>query len=145
MPMNKKEEMTRKYQPRKLEELNLLDNFLFQEMMFQKEIREEFGKILLSTILGRPIQKIRIIPQNNVLGINTEKHGIRMDAYIEEIPEALQADVVPEDALPDVYDIEPNKIYEKGRKLPRRMRYYHGLIDTKLLSPEQSMISCQMW
>ena len=32
-----------------------------------------------------------------------------------------------------VYDIEPNNSYEK-ETLPRRTRYYHGLIDSQLLS-----------
>lgn len=35
--------------------------------------------------------------------------------------------------IPDIYDIEPNNSYEK-ETLPKRMRYYHGLIDTQLLS-----------
>lgn len=60
-------------------------------MMSREETREEFGSILLQTIFERPIQKIRIIPQNNVLGINTDRHGIRMDAYIEEIRKGKQA------------------------------------------------------
>ena len=72
---------------RKLEELNLLDNFLFQEMLSDEEIGEEFARILLSTILERPIRKVRIIPQKAISGIDTDRHGIRLDAYIEEIPE----------------------------------------------------------
>lgn len=67
--------------PRPLEELNLIDNFLFQEMMMYEEGKEAC-KILLSTILGRPIRNVRIIPQKSVLGINTGMHGICMDAYI---------------------------------------------------------------
>lgn len=51
-----------------------------------------------------------------------------MDAYIEDISDnAADAQIKP-----DIYDIEPNKTYEKN-SLPKRMRYYHGLIDTKLL------------
>ena len=112
--------------PRPLEELNLIDNFLFQEMMMYEE-GEEACKIILSTILGRPIHKVRIIPQKSVPGINTDRHGIRMDAYIEEISDETDASIKP-----DIYDIEPNKTYEKN-SLPKRMRYYHALIDTKLL------------
>lgn len=36
---------------RKLEELNVIDDFLFQEMMAREGEGEEFGRILLKTIL----------------------------------------------------------------------------------------------
>ena len=121
---------------RKLEELNLLDNFLFQEMLTDAEIGEEFARILLSTILERPIRKVRIIPQKAISGIDTDRHGIRLDAYIEDVSEEENilsdkaADAQISSAL---YDIEPNIKYER-QSLPKRMRYYHGLIDTKILS-----------
>ena len=119
--------------PRRLEELNLLDNFLFQEMVSGEEDGAEFCRILLKTILNRTIHKVKVIPQKNIPGVDTDRHGIRLDAYIEEERladgEELEAEVES-----DIYDIEPNKVYEKGKILPRRMRYYHGLIDTKLLA-----------
>ena len=121
---------------RKLEELNLLDNFLFQEMLTDEEIGEEFARILLSTILERPIRKVRIIPQKTISGIDTDRHGIRLDAYIEDVSEEeniLTAKAVDAQIASDLYDIEPNIKYEK-QSLPKRMRYYHGLIDTKILS-----------
>lgn len=62
-----------------------MDDFLFQEMLQQEGDGEEFCRILLGTILGRPIRKVRITPQKNILGIDTDRHGIRMDAYIEDI------------------------------------------------------------
>lgn len=37
--------------------------------------------------------------------------------------------------IPDIYDVEPNNRYEK-QTLPKRMRYYHGLIDTQLLATD---------
>ena len=40
---------------RKLEDLKLMDDFLFQEMVSKEGIGEEFCRILLSSILGRPI------------------------------------------------------------------------------------------
>lgn len=68
------------YKRRPLEELNLIDDFLFQQLLMQ-----------------------------------------------EEDGEALDAEIIP-----DIYDVEPNNTYEK-KTLPKRMRYYHGLIDTQLL------------
>ncbi len=113
---------------RKLEDLNVLDDFLFQEMITRGEKGERFCQILLSIILGKKIGAVRIVPQKVITGGNTDKRGIRMDAYIEEVPEEIQADV---DRLPDIYDIEPNKY--KTTSEARRARYYHALIDTKLL------------
>lgn len=71
-----------------------------------------------------------------VLGADSHLHGIRMDAYIEELPpDALPPGLAMSDikVLPDIYDIEPNKSYEKST-LPKRMRYYHALIDSRVLS-----------
>lgn len=124
-----------KHSIRKLEDLNLMDDFLFQTMMSQEEGSEEFARILLSTILGKPIRRVKIVPQKSVPGIDSDRHGIRLDAYIE----AVKNDMFPEGEIfdaeinSDIYDIEPNNSYEK-RSLPKRMRYYHALIDTQLLS-----------
>ena len=118
---------------RKLEDLNLIDNFLFQAVLSDKTEGEEFARILLSTILGKQIRNVRIVPQKNVLGLDTDKHGIRLDAYIEDVSDELNSNLADVDLIPDVYDIEPNNSYEKP-SLPKHIRYYHGLIDTQLLS-----------
>lgn len=122
---------------RKLEELNLLDDFLFQEVVASPEVGEEFCRILLRVILGKEVRRVKVTPQRTVQGTDTGQHGVRLDAYVEDVAkeeilgdmEMLDAEVVQEG---DIYDFEPNKVYEKGI-LPRKMRYYHGLIDTKLL------------
>lgn len=133
--MNKTFSLTTK--PRRpLAELNLMDDFLFQQILLQEKEGPEFCRIILSTILGRPIRNVRIIPQKNILGIDTDRHGIRLDAYIEDISEIddpIFANEIDAQIIPDIYDIEPNKTFEK-KSLPKRMRYYHGLIDTQLLS-----------
>ena len=129
---------TCKRKRRPLSELNLMDDFLFQEMLSQEDVNEEFCRILLGTILGKPIRKVRIIPQKNILGIDTDRHGIRMDAYIEDISgdnAPPEMDMIDAEVVPDIYDMEPNKVYEK-KTLPKRMRYYHGLIDTQLLASD---------
>ena len=121
---------------RPLEKLNLIDNFLFQTIVSQEGDGEEFCKIILNTILGKRIRKVRVVPQRSILGIDTNQHGIRMDAYIEDVSDE---DILPGGEMadakitPDIYDLEPNNDYEKNT-LPKRMRYYHGLIDTQLLN-----------
>ena len=121
---------------RPLEELNLMDNFLFQTIVTQGEDGEEFCRILLSTFLGKSIRNVRVVAQQSILGFDTDRHGIRMDAYVENIPDEEElpgCDMADAKIIPDIYDIEPNNDYEKDT-LPKRMRYYHGLIDTKHLN-----------
>ena len=61
--------------------------------------------------------------QKQLKGINTNKHGIRMDIYTIETNEYSSSTCV--------YDIEPNNYYEKD--LPHRNSFYQSLIDSKLL------------
>ena len=127
---NKSSETTR-HHFRSLAQLDLIDNFLFQATISQGEAGEEVCRILLRTILGRPFGKIRIVPQKPFLGPDVDRHGIRLDAYIEDWS-TLSSDIANAELCPDIYDIEPNKTSEKAM-LPKRMRYYHGLIDSHLL------------
>ena len=135
--MNQNRNTNNKHTFRPLEELNLIDNFLFQQLL-SSEDGEEFARILLSTILEKPIRRVKIVSQKSILGVDPNRHGIRLDAYIEDISDAdnpgiADAELLDARPLSDLYDIEPNRNYEK-ETLPKRMRYYHGLIDTQLLS-----------
>ncbi len=117
---------------RKLEELNLIDNFLFQEMLSQEDAGEEFARILLSTILGKRIRKVKIVSQKAILGTDTDRHGIRLDAYIEDVSDELNGEMTDAEVVSDIYDVEPNLTYEK-ENLPKRTRFYHSMIDTQFL------------
>ena len=134
--MRNTKDVTQEKYFRPLEELNLMDNFLFQTIVTQGEDGEEFCRILLSTFLGKSIRNVRVVAQQSILGFDTDRHGIRMDAYVENIPDEEELpgfDMADAKIIPDIYDIEPNNDYEKDT-LPKRMRYYHGLIDTKHLN-----------
>lgn len=63
-----------------LAELNLMDDFLFEEAIRRGEKGERFAKILLETILDREFRRVRVIAQKNVRGISPQMHGIRLDA-----------------------------------------------------------------
>ena len=103
----------KEYTKRKLEALNLIDDFLFQELISQEGDGEEFTRILLSTILGKRIRKVKVVAQKNILGIDTDKHGIRMDTYIEDISDEPDMELIDAEVVPDIYDVEPNNKYEK--------------------------------
>lgn len=112
---------------RKLEELNVLDNFLFQQLVSRGKDGEDFCRRLLEPILGKKIGRVKITPQKSIAGLDTDLHGIRLDAYVE----ATESDVDME-IESEIYDIEPNRTVERER-LPKRTRFYQGLIDARLL------------
>ncbi len=103
---------------RKLEELNLMDDFLFFEAV-SGEKGEWFCRLLIRAICQRDVKDIQINPQNMIQGSDTMRHGIRMDLYVDESGRCL-------------YDFEPDKYTDK-KLLPKRNRYYRALLDGRLL------------
>ena len=78
---------------RKLEELNLLDDFLFGTIMSHPLYGKRFARILVRTILNRDIKVLKIVSQQNYYGQDTDRHGARLDVYIEEENGILQGEV----------------------------------------------------
>lgn len=117
-----------------LQDLNLIDNFLFEEVLSYNEFSIEFCRILLSTILQKEFKNIKIIPQKNILGSLPGQHGIRLDAYIEadECISNENYDIANVEVKSSIYDIEPNTYKIKSEA--KRTRYYHSLIDSKILN-----------
>ena len=118
---------------RKLEELNLLDDFLFGSMVTYPEIGEKFTKELLKTIFQKDFGKLKVIPQRVYYGSDTDRHGARLDVYLEE-EEA--------DGLATVYDVEPDKNddLEDQIAVPFRVRFYHAKIDSNSLRSGESYL-----
>lgn len=116
---------------RKLEELNLLDDFLFNKMVSHPEFGEEFTRELLRIILGKEVGKLEVIPQKIYYGSNTDIHGARLDVYLEETEEALENATI--------YDLEPEgeSKEEDLKSLARRVRFYHSKIDVGSLKSGQ--------
>ena len=106
-------------QVRKLEDLNLVDNFLVNSLTSHQVYGEPAARCILECILGRKLGKIKVVPQRIVPGEDTDKHGIRMDIYLDE-----------EDG--EIFDLEPDNNSGKGEvaALPRRARFYHAKLDS---------------
>ena len=133
---------------KKLEDMNVMDDFLFMEMVNYGEKGKEFCKILLETIFDRPLRDISIVAQKVMTTGNHDQHAIRVDAFISEQEEKAYAkiskDIVPISNLPlEVFDIEMEKAdkKEKIESLPERSRYYHAMIDRDLLKAGDSYTS----
>ena len=114
---------------RTLEELNLLDDFLFGSVVSYPGIGEQFARILLRIIFQKEFGKLTVISQKNYYGVDTDKHGARLDVYLEETASGDSLENVT------IYDVEPEKKSSEKvvTALPKRVRFYHAKIDAENL------------
>ena len=110
-----------------LEDMDVIDDFLFSEIMSDEKDGIEVCRIILSCVLKREVGEIHFTPQRAVPGVSERLHGIRMDAYVTEKKTDAGDDI-------SVYDIEPDTRSDKKAELPKRSRYYGDLIDVQLLN-----------
>ena len=109
--------MTRKY--KRLEELEIWDDFMFGAVMSNKEL----CKHLLEIILQKKIRDIRYTELQKTIDLQYDAKSIRLDVYVE-------------DDLDSVYNIEIQTTDEKN--LPKRSRFYQGMIDLNILNKGES-------
>ena len=110
---------------KELEDMNLVDNFLFGTAVSNEEYGPLIAGTILETIFHRKIKIKNVQSEKVVWPSNPELHGIRLDAYIEEEAAAVE--------LGNIYDIEPEKKSGEKTLLPKRCRYYHTRIDENQL------------
>ncbi|WP_143329213.1 Rpn family recombination-promoting nuclease/putative transposase, partial [Clostridium beijerinckii] len=92
-----------------LKELKLKDDFLFAEVMSDKEICKE----LLEKILEIEIEKVEMVEEQKTIDLLLESKGIRLDVYVK-------------DENNTIYNVEMQRA--KHKNLPKRLRYYQGNI-----------------
>jgi len=109
---------------KRIEELDLLDDFLFTEATIDPQTAPLLLKIIIERAVGLKVEKLIIEPQKTVNGVDTNSHGIRMDVMAREVTDA-------EGKTVRLFDVEPNNVEEVH--LPKRSRYYQALTDVKLL------------
>ena len=116
---------------KKLEELNLLDDFLFNAMMTYPEMGEKFTRKILKLLFNKEFRNLKVIAQKSYGGLNTDLRGARLDVYVES------DDSAEIDASEDVsiYDLEPDKNDRTKyvAAFPQRIRFYHAIIDSRSL------------
>ena len=116
---------------KKLEELNLLDDFLFNAMMTYPEMGEKFTRQILKLLFNKEFRNLKVIAQKSYGGLNTDLRGARLDVYVES-DDSAEIDA-SEDA--SIYDLEPDK-NDKAKYIaafPQRIRFYHAIIDSRSL------------
>lgn len=94
--------------------LELSNDFIFAKVMRNKELCRE----LLELIMGIPIADISYPEEQKVIDISMDAKSVRLDVYAA-------------DDAHTVYDVE----MQTGGKpyLPKRSRYYQGMIDLNLI------------
>ena len=109
-----------------LQDLNMMDSFLFEAATEDMENAKKIATIIIRRATGHLVENLIIESQKQLKGLTLDKHGIRMDLYMQET-----SSVEDNASILRLYDIEPIKYYEKD--LPRRSRFYQSLMDSKLL------------
>lgn len=104
---------------KELKDLNLMDRFLFAEAADDTE----FMEILLGIIFDTEIHLLHP-PQ-------TEKE--ERDTFSQK---QIRLDVWAMDEEQVIYDTEPQR--QDTHNLPKRSRYYQGLVDSRLLRPGET-------
>lgn len=112
---------------KKFEELNVLDDFLINAIASDPEVGEPFCRTVLSVLLQRKIEKLKIVAQKSIPAFAPGLRGIRMDVEIqEELPNAS----VDEPEM-NIYDMEPH--LRKDMNFPKHNRFYQAKIDGRLM------------
>ena len=110
------EKSVREGTPKKYEELTFTDDFMFCKVLTHNL---NLCKGLLEIILEKKIRKVELPEAQKDIKITYDGKGIRLDVYVEDKDNT-------------VYDIEMQATDTKN--LPKRSRYYQGMIDLNLIS-----------
>lgn len=99
---------------KKWEELEITDDFLFGKVMRNPEL----CKRTIEAILNIEIDRIDYLEEQKTIDMSLDAKSVRLDVYVK-------------DGNNTVYNIEMQPV--KRDNLPKRSRYYQGMIDLELI------------
>ena len=70
---------------KRIEELDLMDDFLFTEATTDPETAPLLLKMIIERAVGLKVERLIIEPQKTVNGVDTDSRGIRMDVTAREV------------------------------------------------------------
>ena len=114
-----------------LKDLNLIDDFLFQEATSNPIHAEIIAKAIIRRTLGIKLDNIIVEVEKPINNHQKNRRGIRMDICVTEFDSTHNATIPTR-----LFKIEPNKYKESN--LPKRSRYSTSLLDAKLLPTNTS-------
>lgn len=97
----------------KWKDLTICDDFIFKKVMLDVDICKE----LLEMILDTSIARVEYIEVEKTIDISVDSKSVRLDVYMKDGNNA--------------YNIEMQTVNEND--LPKRSRYYQGMIDMDLI------------
>ena len=101
------------------EELGISNDFLFGKIMQDQELCKELIQMILPDL---KIDHIEYPELQKSITPDMDAHGVRLDVYVKDDKDA-------------VYDIEMQ--VSDTKELPKRSRYYQGMIDLQLIDKGQ--------
>ena len=110
---------------KKLEDMNLMDDFLNNAAAGYEPVSEELYRTILEVLLERSIGKIRIINQKVIAPPQPGLRGIRLDVEISEYDD--------NDNVVRFYDYEPHKGSKSDYDFPLYNRYRQARMDSRMM------------
>jgi len=101
------------------ENLDITDDFLFGKVMRNPEI----CKRMIEAILDIKIDRIEYPEEQKVIDMTADSKSVRLDVYVKDTKDVI-------------YNIEMQPV--KRDNLPKRSRYYQGMIDLNLIEKGDS-------
>ena len=114
------------------EKLDVMDNFLFNQLSTNPKTKEGFLRCLIRNLLGIEPGKIVIRAENMIYPTLPDKRGVRLDVQIDELNQ--------KDDITTIYDIEPHRDFE--RDYPKKIRFSQAQIDKNSMSSGNNDFSC---
>lgn len=99
---------------KRYEDLKFTDDFMFCKILYSNP---DLCRQMLSLILGRPVRMVNFLAKQEEIKITYDGKGVRLDVYLEGDNK--------------VYDFEMQSVSKAN--LPKRSRYYQGMIDLNLI------------
>ena len=113
-----------------VESMNLINGFLFDSSIEDEEDAKIVIGAILTTVFNREINDLKVTSQKIIQPIDSMYHGIRLDAYVTEDKSGKIS--------ANVYDVEVEDREADKSDLPKRLRYYNSLSDSRLLESGKS-------
>ena len=114
------------------ENLDVMSNFLFNQLSTNPKTKEGFLRCLIRNLLGKETSEIVIRAENMIYPTLPDKRGVRLDVQIDELGE--------DDEITTIYDIEPHRDQEDA--FPMKIRFSQAQIDKNSIPSGCNDFSC---
>ena len=114
------------------EKLDVMDNFLFNQLSTNPKTKEGFLRCLIRNLLGKEAGRIIIRAENMIYPTLPDKRGVRLDVQIDELNK--------KEDITTIYDIEPHRDLESY--YPKKIRFSQAQIDKNNMLSGNNDFSC---